>query len=41
MLQAGGEPNLSKPVCSKGNNPTQAELQLTNFSFQKVILYLP
>lgn len=30
MLQAGGEPNLSKPVCSKGN-ATEAELQLTNF----------
>lgn len=41
MLQAGGEPNLSKPVCSKGNNPTQAELQLTNFSLLKIILYLP
>lgn len=40
MLQTGGEPNLSKPVCSKGNNPAQAELQMTNFSLLKIILYL-
>lgn len=41
MLQPGGEPNLSEPVCSKVNNPTQAELQLTNFSLLEIILCLP
>lgn len=40
MLQAGGVPNLSKPVCSKGN-ATEAELQLANFCFLKIIQFLP
>lgn len=35
MLQAGGETNLSKPVCTKGNS-TEAELQLKSFCLLKV-----
>lgn len=39
MLWTGGETNLSKPVCSKGNNPTKAELQLLNFSLLKLFFF--